>query len=471
MINQNNKREFVLKRDGKFVPFDKGKIIAAISKAGFVDDIVKNKIALEIENTAKKFTYIDVETIQNIVEKKLMSSAYKDVAREYIRYRYKRELLRNHSKMQQNVLEIVESKNEYVNGENSNKNPQILSTQRDYIAGEVSKDITMRLLLPEDVVKAHQEGIIHFHDSDYTIQTMHNCCLVNLEDMLQNGTVISKTMIETPHSFHTACNVATQIMAQVASNQYGGQSVSLSHLAPFVDVSRRKILQEVQWEMKWSDQPNISEEIINEIVERRVREEVKKGVQTIQYQVNTLMTTNGQTPFVTVFLYINEVPEGQLREDLAMIIEEVLLQRYQGIKNEKGAWITPAFPKLVYVLSENNIKEGSKYYYLTKIAAKCTAKRMVPDYVSEKKCWEYKYPYKKLLPIAERCDKWGDEKIWGKNPFKSLTPKECSILDDYVRKYREDLEPPQVVSELLTKYNIPLNKVIPLAYAPMGLVS
>ena len=293
MIKTINKKEFVLKRDGKLVPFDREKIILAISKAGFVDDIVKNKIALEVENISKKFSYIDVETIQDIVEKKLMSSAYKEVAREYIRYRYKRELLREHSKTQQNILEIVEAKNEYVNGENSNKNPQILSTQRDYIAGEVSKDITMRLLLPSDVVQAHKEGVIHFHDSDYMIQTMHNCCLVNLDDMLQNGTVISKTLIESPHSFHTACNVATQIMAQVASNQYGGQSVSLSHLAPFVDVSRRKIHQQVQSEMRWGSHGEVEPSIIDAVVERRVREEVKKGVQTIQYQVNTLMTTNG----------------------------------------------------------------------------------------------------------------------------------------------------------------------------------
>lgn len=461
----------VVKRDGTFVPFDRNKIVSAISRAGFVDDIVKNKIALEIEGIVKRFSWTGVEKIQDFVEKKLMSSAYKDVAREYIRYRYKRELLREHSKMQKNILEIVEAKNEYVNGENSNKNPQILSTQRDYMAGEVSKDITMRLLLPDDVVQAHKEGILHYHDSDYFIQTMHNCCLVNLEDMLQNGTVISKTLIEKPHSFHTACNVATQIMAQVASNQYGGQSVSLSHLAPFVDISRQKILQQVQSELRWSGNSNVDQVTLKTIVEHRVREEVKKGVQTIQYQVNTLMTTNGQTPFVTVFLYINEVPEGQLREDLAIIIEEVLLQRYQGIKNEKGVWITPAFPKLVYVLSENNIREGSKYFYLTELAAKCTAKRMVPDYVSEKKCWEYKYPYEKLLSIAERRDKWGNEKIWGKNPFTNLTDDECRILDDYVKKYREDDKPPEVVNEILLNHNIPISVVTPLAYSPMGLVA
>ena len=288
-----NRTVNVLKRDGKFVQFDKQKIISAISKAGFVDDTIKQKIALEIESIAKKFSYIDVEKIQDIVEKKLMSSAFKDVAREYIRYRYKRELLRGHSNMQKNILEIVEAKNEYVNGENSNKNPQILSTQRDYMAGEVSKDISLKLLLPDDVVQAHKSGIIHVHDTDYMIQTMHNCCLVNLEDMLQNGTVISKTLIEKPHSFHTACNVATQIMAQVASNQYGGQSVSLSHLAPFVDITRQKIIQQVNWEMRWSGNSDVDKATISTIVEKRVRDEVKKGVQTIQYQVNTLMTTNG----------------------------------------------------------------------------------------------------------------------------------------------------------------------------------
>jgi len=386
----------VVKRDGSKVEFNGQKIVDAISKAGFVDDTVKRQIAEEIAMEASEFgDIITVEQIQDSVERKLMASSYKQVAREYIRYRYKREIIRRNNQLQRNILEIVSAKNEYVNGENSNKNPQILSTQRDYMAGEVSKDLSMKMLLPDDIVEAHQKGIIHFHDSDYFAQTMHNCCLVNLEDMLQNGTVISKTLIEKPHSFATACNVATQIMAQVASNQYGGQSVTLSHLAPFVDVSRQKIRAAVKAEYERmvadGDIPAMpSEESIFKIAEGRLKTEVKRGVQTIQYQVNTLMTTNGQTPFVTVFMYINEVPDGTIRDDLAMIIEEVLKQRYQGTKNEKGVWVTPAFPKLVYVTTENNIKEGTKYWYLTELAAKCTARRLVPDYVSEKICKQFK---------------------------------------------------------------------------------
>ena len=387
----------VIKRDGRIVPFQKEKIVAAITKAGFVPDDTKDKIATDIERLGKD--EISVEEIQDIVEKKLMATSHKDVAKEYVRYRYRRELVRENESLNNSILEIVAAKNEYINGENSNKNPTILSTQRDYMAGEVSKDITHRLLLPPDIWEAHVQGIIHFHDSDYFAQHMHNCCLVNLEDMLQNGTVISKTLIEKPHSFATACNVATQIMAQVASNQYGGQSVTLSHLAPFVDISRQKIRKEVCEEVNKTFEAvngsgNVSSEaydkLIDEITEKRVRDEVKRGVQTIQYQVNTLMTTNGQTPFVTVFMYLNEVPEGSTRDDLAMIIEEVLKQRYQGTKNEKGVWITPAFPKLVYALEEDNIHEDSKYWYLTQLAAKCTAKRLVPDYVSEKKMLEYK---------------------------------------------------------------------------------
>lgn len=383
----------VIKRDGRKVPFQKEKIIDAITKAGFVPDNVKSKIALEIQNLG--LPEISVEDIQDLVEKKLMATSYKGVAREYVRYRYKREIIREQEKLSNSILEIVSHKNEYVNGENSNKNPTILSTQRDYMAGEISKDLTKRLLLPPDIVQAHEDGVIHFHDSDYFAQTMHNCCLVNLEDMLQNGTVISNTLIEKPHSFSTACNIATQIMAQVASNQYGGQSESLAHLAPFVDVSRQKYRQEVRAEFQSmvdgheiSELP--SEETINRIAENRVRGEVRRGVQTIQYQINTLMTTNGQTPFVTIWMYLNEVPEGQTRDDLALIIEEVIKQRLEGTKNSSGVWVTPAFPKLVYALTEDNIHEGGKYYYLTKLAAKCTAKRLVPDYVSEKKMFEYK---------------------------------------------------------------------------------
>ena len=380
----------VKKRDGRMVDFNPQKIEDAISRAGFVTDDVKHKIATDIQSMEQP--EITVEDIQDLVEKALMASDYKDVAKEYVRYRYRRELIRENERLNNSILEIVAGTNEYINGENSNKNPIIASTQRDYMAGEVSKDITQRLLLPTSLWEAHEAGILHFHDSDYFAQKIHNCCLVNLEDMLQNGTVISNTLVERPHSFSTACNIATQIMAQIASNQYGGQSETLSHLAPFVDVSRQKIRKEVMLELsstkelmgeKW-------QELVNEITERRVRDEVKKGVQTIQYQILTLMTTNGQTPFVTIFMYLGEVAEGQLRDDLAMIIEEVIIQRYEGVKNEKGAWVTPAFPKLVYVLEPDNITEGSKYWYLTRLAAKCTAKRMVPDYVSEKKMFEYK---------------------------------------------------------------------------------
>lgn len=387
----------VVKRDGRIEPFNQNKIVEAISKAGHVPQDLREKIASEIQAMNKP--QITVEEIQDIVEKKLMATSYKEVAKEYVRYRYKRELVRENEKLNNSILEIVDNKNEEVNGENSNKNPTILSTQRDYMAGEVSKDLTLRFLLPPDIVKAHKSGIIHFHDSDYFAQHMHNCCLVNLEDMLQNGTVISGTLIEKPHSFSTACNVATQIMAQVASNQYGGQSETLSHLAPFVDVSRQKIRAEVEEEVNEGiengeflmkkDSPKYYS-YVERVTERRVRAEVKRGVQTIQYQINTLMTTNGQTPFVTVFMYLGEVSEGQTRDDLAMIIEEVLNQRYEGTKNEKRVWITTAFPKLVYVLEEDNIHEDSKYWYLTKLAAKCTAKRLVPDYVSEKKMLEYK---------------------------------------------------------------------------------
>lgn len=380
----------VKKRDGRMVDFNPQKIEDAISRAGFVTDDVKHKIATDIQSMEQP--EITVEDIQDLVEKALMASDYKDVAKEYVRYRYRRELIRENERLNNSILEIVAGTNEYINGENSNKNPIIASTQRDYMAGEVSKDITQRLLLPTSLWEAHEAGILHFHDSDYFAQKIHNCCLVNLEDMLQNGTVISNTLVERPHSFSTACNIATQIMAQIASNQYGGQSETLSHLAPFVDVSRQKIRKEVMLELS-STKELLGEkwqELVNEITERRVLDEVKKGVQTIQYQILTLMTTNGQTPFVTIFMYLGEVAEGQLRDDLAMIIEEVIIQRYEGVKNEKGAWVTPAFPKLVYVLEPDNITEGSKYWYLTRLAAKCTAKRMVPDYVSEKKMFEYK---------------------------------------------------------------------------------
>lgn len=383
----------VKKRNGKIVDFQKEKIVKAISKSGFVKEEIKKKIADEIANIDKEI--VTIEEIQDLVEKKLMATQYKDVAREYVRYRFKRELIRNREQTNNSVLEIVSMKNQNINDENSNKNPVILSTQRDYMAGEVSKDLAARLLLPDEVVKAHNEGIIHFHDMDYFAQKMHNCCLINLEDMLQNGTVINGTMIEKPHSFATACNIATQIMAQVASNQYGGQSETLSHLAPFVDVSRQKLRAEVYSEFEKLYTEKAIDKLptklaMDEIAESRLKEEIKKGVQTIQYQINTLMTSNGQTPFVTLFMYLGEVPKGQLRDDLALIIEEVIRQRYVGTKNEKGIFVTPAFPKLVYVLEECNIREDSPYWYLTKLSAQCSAKRLVPDYVSEKKMLEYK---------------------------------------------------------------------------------
>ena len=385
--------KLVKKRDGRVVPFEKERITTAISKAGYVKDEIKEKIANEIASLNRE--EITIEEIQDVVERKLMATSYKEVAKEYVRYRHTRELIRNSEQTNNSILEILTLKNQDVNEENSNKNPIILSTQRDYMAGEVSKDLSMRLLLPKEIVQAHNDGIIHFHDADYFAQKMYNCCLVNLEDMLQNGTAINGTMIEKPHSFSTACNIATQVMAQVASNQYGGQSETLSHLAPFVDISRQKLRKEVTEEFEGLFTKGVvseipPQEVINDLAENRLKDEIRKGVQTIQYQINTLMTSNGQTPFVTIFMYLGEVPEGQLRDDLALIIEEVVRQRYVGTKNEKGVYVTPAFPKLVYVLEEDNIHKDSKYYYLTELCAKCSAKRLVPDYVSEKKMLEYK---------------------------------------------------------------------------------
>ena len=393
----------VIKRDGREVNFDKSKIRDAAYRALCeVDHLhpienkenlaerVANRLAFKYKNLHRA---ISVEEIQDDVENRLMEEGVYEVAKAYIKYRYEHELLRNMSTLDGKVLSIADNVNETVIQENSNKNPAILSTQRDYIAGELSRDITNRLLLPEEITKAHEEGIIHFHDSDYYLQRMHNCCLVNLEDMLQNGTVISGTLIEKPHSFSTACNIATQIIAQVASNQYGGQSISLAHLAPFVDVSRRKIRKEVEEEFKTIPLDagcDDVESVIFDIVEGRVREEVKRGVQTIQYQVITLMTTNGQAPFITVFMYLNEVNDPQTKHDLAMIIEETVRQRMEGVKNEKGIWVTPAFPKLIYVLEDDNIKPGTPYYYLTELCAKCSVKRLVPDYISEKKMLENK---------------------------------------------------------------------------------
>ena len=389
--------EYVIKRDGTKVPFDKSKIVNAIEKAmtnttGGVDSRVSNAIADYITDIPDTMS---VEQIQDVVIDQLKNSPLSDVADAYSHWRILRQEIRDKQRAYGEILSICDVDNERVKQENSNKNPVVASTQRDYMAGEVSKDLTFNLLLPKDIVDAHFNGMIHFHDSDYFAQKIPNCDLVNLEDMLQNGTVISGTYIEKPHSFSTACNIATQIIAQVASNQYGGQSISLSHLAPFVDVSRKKITEEVHSEFYEMVQNNEidkmpARETISRIVEERLHKEISRGVQTIQYQVITLMTTNGQAPFITVFMYLDEVPEGQTRDDLATIIEETIRQRYQGVKNEKGAWITPAFPKLIYVLEEDNIHPDSKYFYLTELAAKCTAKRMVPDYISEKKMLEYK---------------------------------------------------------------------------------
>lgn len=381
----------VIKRNGEEVHFDRAKIVNAITKAnGNVERIhqmnpyqieaIADTIAEQVQETPHA---VNVEDIQDMVETSIMEMRGYEVAQKYVRYRYRRELKRKSNTTDNGILALLDHINEEVNQENSNKNPVINSTQRDYMAGEVSKDLSKRVLLPEEIVRAHEEGIIHFHDTDYFAQKEHNCDLINLEDMLQNGTVISETMIEKPHSFFTACNVTTQIVAQVASNQYGGQSFTLAHLAPFVDISRQKLRKNVIAERTECGEA-LDEDIINRVTERRLRDEVKSGIQTIQYQLITLMTCNGQAPFVTVFMYLDEVPEGRTRDDLAMIIEEVMLQRMQGVKNEKGVWITPAFPKLIYVLDEDNITEGSKYWHLTELAAKCTAKRMVPDYISAK---------------------------------------------------------------------------------------
>ena len=381
----------VIKRNGEEVPFDLSKIVNAVKAANLevepihrLNEYQIQAVADTVEKKLESLPHIThVEDVQDMVEIGIMEMRGYEVAQKYVRYRYKRELARKSNTTDNEILALIDHLNENVKQENSNKNPVINSTQRDYMAGEVSKDLTMRVLLPEDIVKAHEEGIIHFHDSDYFAQKEHNCDLINLEDMLQNGTVISETMIEKPHSFFTACNVTTQIVAQVASNQYGGQTFTLSHLAPFVDISRKKIRKQVI-EERTSCGDSLDDRIVNKVVESRLRSEVKSGIQTIQYQLITLMTCNGQAPFVTMFMYLDEVPEGQERDDLAMIIEEVLRQRMQGVKNEKGIWITPAFPKLIYVLDEDNITKDSKYWYLTELSAECTAKRMVPDYISAK---------------------------------------------------------------------------------------
>ncbi len=406
----------IIKRNGSEEIFDLNKIVSAVTKAnasseksGLNDEQIK-EIADYVEYKCNKLNRaISVEEIQDLVEDQIMATGAFDLAKRYVRYRYQRSLIRKANTTDNRILSLIECNNEDVKQENSNKNPTVNSVQRDYMAGEVSKDITKRLLLPQDIVEADKEGIIHFHDTDYFAQHMHNCDLINLEDMLQNGTVISETLIEKPHSFSTACNIATQIIAQVASNQYGGQSISLAHLAPFVQISREKIHTEVLEEVKMLGCAP-EEELIREIVEKRLRKEITKGVQTIQYQVITLMTTNGQAPFLTVFMYLNEAKDEREKKDLAIIIEETLKQRHHGVKNESGAWVTPAFPKLIYVLEEDNVYEGSEYYYLTEIAAKCTAKRLVPDYISEKKMKELKegncFP---VMGCRSALSPWKDE--------------------------------------------------------------
>ena len=419
----------IIKRSGEEAVFDREKILAAITKAN--QEVTEDKrlteeqirsLELEVEANCKNLTRAaSVEEIQDLVENGLMESGKHEVARKYITYRYQHALVRKTNTTDEKIMSLIECNNEEVKQENSNKNPTVNSVQRDYMAGEVSRDLTRRFLLPGDIVKAHEEGIIHFHDSDYYAQHMHNCCLVNLEDMLQNGTVISETKIERPKSFSTACNIATQAIAQIASSQYGGQSITLSHLVPFVDVSRQKFRRAVRQEFEQANM-QADEKQIDEIAEMRVKEEIKRGVQVIQYQVITLMTTNGQAPFITVFMYLDEVPEGQIRKDLAMVIEEMLNQRILGVKNEKGVYITPAFPKLIYVLDEDNIREGTKYWYLTQLAAKCTAKRMVPDYISAKKMREYKngdvYPCMGcrsfLTPDTEGLGENGAHKYYGR---------------------------------------------------------
>ncbi len=428
-VNPESGKTYVIKRSGEEVDFDITKILNAIKKA---NDEVSNihkmneyQIRAVADNVAAQIKAsphaVNVEAIQDMVETGIMEMRGYEVAQKYVRYRYRRSLARKSNTTDDGILALIDRVNEEVKQENSNKDPVINSTQRDYMAGEVSKDLTKRILLPEDIVRAHEEGIIHFHDSDYFAQREHNCDLVNLEDMLQNGTVISETMIERPHSFFTACNITTQIIAQVASNQYGGQSFTLSHIAPFVDVSRQKIRKSVIEERKMCGEP-LDDEIIDRITESRLHEEIKSGIQTIQYQLITLMTCNGQAPFVTMFMYLDEVPEGRTRDDLAMIIRETLIQRMQGVKNEKGVWITPAFPKLIYVLDEDNITEGSRYWDLTVLAAECTAKRMVPDYISAKKMREYKngdvYPCMGcrsfLTPDTEGMGEGGKHKYYGR---------------------------------------------------------
>ena len=440
----------VIKRDGSKVPFRAKKIENAIRKAGWVDGSTVKNISRTIYEKAEQFGELSVETIQDLVEDLLMQSDYKKVAKEYIRYRKMRELIRNSEKVNESILRLIDDKNDYLATENSNKNHRLGSTQRDYIAGEVSKDISLRLLMPKEAVEAHKKGIIHLHDMDYFIQHMFNCCLINLEDILQNGTVINGTMIEKPHSFSTACNIATQVSAIIASNQYGGQTISLAHLAPFVDVSRESLRHKVYKELRNAGQSTL-DEVVESIVESRVKEEIARGVQTMQYQINTLNSSNGQTPFITIFAYLNEAKNQQEKEDLALVIAEVFKQRIQGVKNEVGQWISPAFPKIIYALEEDNCKEGTEYWWLTELAAKCTAKRLVPDYISEKKMLELKGACFPSMGCRSFLSPWKDKdgklKFYGRFnqgvvtlnlPYIALlAQKEHRVFWDVLDKYAE----------------------------------
>ena len=460
---------YVIKRNGKQVIFDKTKIAVAVSKANkevlenkLSDDQINN-IADTIESRAKQFSRaLNIEEIQDMVENLIMYYNKYEVAKAYVLYRYKQKENRDNGNLFNKVNAIVNNEDEETKQENSNKDPDIISVQRDYIAGEVSKAMVRQEKYPKYIMDAHDAGLIHIHDCDYKICKETNCCLVNAEDMLQNGTVISKTKIDTPHSFSTASNIETQIMAQVASSQYGGQSISLYHLVPFVEISRQAITKSVE-------EDHVPDEYKQEAITRRLKKEINKGVQTIQYQVSTLMTTNGQAPFITLFMYLNEAETEQEKEDLALIIEEVLKQRLQGVKNSDGVWVTPAFPKLIYVLEDDNTDEGSKYFYLTELAAKCTAKRMVPDYSSERKIIEAKYPTEKLLHIKDRRDQWGDEDIWGRNVFKNVTDEECDKLQEIVdNRFNKEYVIPDEIKDIIKKYGLKMADITPKAILPMG---
>lgn len=462
---------YVIKRNGKEVLFDKQKIVVAISKANkevldnnLNDDQIMS-IANAIETNASKLSRaLSIEEIQDMVEKQLVLYGKYEVAKAYFLYRYVHAVDRSNGDLFKKVKAIVSGESEETKQENANKNPDVISVQRDYIAGEVSKAIAASDIYPKYIMDAHNEGIIHKHDLDYAVVHESNCCLVDLEDMLQNGTVISSVGIDKPHSFSTACNITTQIIAQVSSSQFGGQSITLTHLVPFVNISRQAITKQVK-------EDYIPEDKQEEVINKRLRKEINKGVQIIQYQIITLMTTNGQAPFVTLYMYLNEVETEQEKEDLAMIIEEVLNQRIQGVKNEQGVFITPAFPKLIYVLEEDNIYRDSKYYYLTELAAKCTAKRLVPDYISEKKAIELKYPTEKLLHIKDRRDQWGDEHIWGVNVFKNLTDEECDNLQDIVNnRFNKNYVINEQAKDIINRYNIDIKIIVPKAYTCMGCV-